>query len=73
MKRTRWPDMLPKIEQMVRDADAGTRNVRDALSTLDAQPEAVTRSVGSAWNARYVRELPSMSMNRMAADRTGWV
>ncbi len=41
---TRWPDMLPKIEQMVRDADAGTKGVRDALTTLDAELESIARS-----------------------------
>ena len=41
---SRWPDMLPKIEQMVRDADAGTKGVRDALTTLDAELECIARS-----------------------------
>jgi multiple sugar transport system substrate-binding protein len=41
---TRWPDMLPKIEQMVRDADAGKLSVRDALTTLDAELETIARS-----------------------------
>jgi acetolactate synthase-1/2/3 large subunit len=41
---TRWPDMLPKIEQMVRDADAGTKSVRDALTTLDAELETIAKS-----------------------------
>jgi hypothetical protein len=36
--------MLPKIEQMVRDADAGTKGVRDALTTLDAELESIARS-----------------------------
>jgi len=40
----RWPDMLTKIEQMIRDADAGTKSVRDALSTLDVELEAVAKS-----------------------------
>jgi multiple sugar transport system substrate-binding protein len=40
----RWPDMLPKIEQMVRDADAGKVSVRDALTTLDAELESIARS-----------------------------
>ena len=40
----RWPDMLPKIEQMVRDADAGKASVRDVLTTLDAELESIARS-----------------------------
>jgi multiple sugar transport system substrate-binding protein len=41
---SRWPDMLPKIEQLIRDADAGTKSVKDALTTLDAELEAIAKS-----------------------------
>ncbi len=40
---TRWPDMFPRIEQMVKDADAGTKSVRDALTTLDDELAAIAR------------------------------
>jgi ABC-type glycerol-3-phosphate transport system substrate-binding protein len=38
-----WPDMIPRIEQMVKDADAGTKSVRDALATLDEELAAIAR------------------------------
>ena len=41
---TRWPDMLPKIEQLIKDADAGVKSVKDALTTLDAELEAIAKS-----------------------------
>jgi multiple sugar transport system substrate-binding protein len=41
---TRWPDMLPKIEQMVRDADGGKGSVRDILTQLDVDLAAIARS-----------------------------
>jgi multiple sugar transport system substrate-binding protein len=39
----RWPDMLPKIEQMVRDADAGKKSVKDLLSQLDDDLAAIVK------------------------------
>jgi multiple sugar transport system substrate-binding protein len=41
---TRWPDLLPLIEQMVRDADAGKASVRDLLAELDRDLAATARS-----------------------------
>jgi multiple sugar transport system substrate-binding protein len=41
---SRWPDLLPRIEQMVRDADAGKQSVRDALTALDVDLAAIARS-----------------------------
>jgi ABC-type glycerol-3-phosphate transport system substrate-binding protein len=41
---TRWPDMLPKIEQMMRDADGGKQSVRDIMTQLDADLAAIARS-----------------------------
>jgi multiple sugar transport system substrate-binding protein len=38
-----WPDMIPRIEQMVRDADAGTKSVRDALTALDDELAAIAK------------------------------
>jgi hypothetical protein len=40
---SRWPDLLPRIEQMVRDADAGKQSVRDALTALDVDLAAIAR------------------------------
>ncbi|MBI3973026.1 MAG: extracellular solute-binding protein [Chloroflexi bacterium] len=40
---TRWPDMIPRIEQMIKDADAGKKSVRDALTILDEELTAIAR------------------------------
>lgn len=35
--------MIPRIEQMVKDADEGKKSVRDALVTLDDELAAIAR------------------------------